>query len=338
MRCRSPHKFESGEEDPVDHHRGRDRGLQGQEPALTSSAPRSTPTSMAQAGDELPRRACQGKARHRAQGRQGGDHPRGRPLRHRRRRGRRAFMQGERASRSCVKEGYSATTPDLSSLVTKLKRARADVILHAGYNPDITLFLRQAREAGLQFQDADRQRRRLQPARQAARNLRRRHRLFLQHRSGAGAAARSPRSSRPGSAISSRSWSSATRARPAHRRAAARARWASTRPGFCSRTCCRSPRTKYGGFDPGGDPQGGARRRHSRPAAPSRAMASNSARPAPSSRARTSARPPVVHAKQPASTSAVVWPTNIKTAGAGAAAAEILALRGLMRVRRLLER
>jgi branched-chain amino acid transport system substrate-binding protein len=50
-----------------------------------------------------------------------------------------------------IKEAYSATAPDLSSLVTKLKRARADIILHAGYNPDITLFLRQAREAGLRF-------------------------------------------------------------------------------------------------------------------------------------------------------------------------------------------
>lgn len=50
-----------------------------------------------------------------------------------------------------LKEGYSATAPDLSSLVTKLKRARPDVIFHTGYNPDITLFLRQAREAGLRF-------------------------------------------------------------------------------------------------------------------------------------------------------------------------------------------
>src|SRR5450432_2835192 len=49
------------------------------------------------------------------------------------------------------KEGYSATTPDLSSLVTKLKRANPDVILHTAYNPDITLFLRQAREQGLRF-------------------------------------------------------------------------------------------------------------------------------------------------------------------------------------------
>lgn len=50
-----------------------------------------------------------------------------------------------------VDEGYSVTAPDLSSLVTKLKRARPDVILHTGYNPDISLFLRQARELGLRF-------------------------------------------------------------------------------------------------------------------------------------------------------------------------------------------
>jgi branched-chain amino acid transport system substrate-binding protein len=50
-----------------------------------------------------------------------------------------------------LKEGYSATAPDLSSLVTKLRRARPDVILHTGYNPDITLFLRQAKEQGLKF-------------------------------------------------------------------------------------------------------------------------------------------------------------------------------------------
>ena len=50
-----------------------------------------------------------------------------------------------------LKEGYAATSPDLSPLVTKLKRARADVILHTGYNPDITLFLRQAKEQGLKW-------------------------------------------------------------------------------------------------------------------------------------------------------------------------------------------
>jgi branched-chain amino acid transport system substrate-binding protein len=48
-------------------------------------------------------------------------------------------------------EGYAATAADLSALVTKLRRAKPDVILHTGYNPDITLFLRQAKEAGLKF-------------------------------------------------------------------------------------------------------------------------------------------------------------------------------------------
>jgi branched-chain amino acid transport system substrate-binding protein len=50
-----------------------------------------------------------------------------------------------------LKEGYSAAVPDLSALVTKIKRSGADVISHAGYNPDITLFLRQSRENGLHF-------------------------------------------------------------------------------------------------------------------------------------------------------------------------------------------
>ncbi len=50
-----------------------------------------------------------------------------------------------------LKEGYAATSPDLSSLVTKLRRERPDVILHTGYNPDITLFLRQSQEQGLRW-------------------------------------------------------------------------------------------------------------------------------------------------------------------------------------------
>ncbi len=50
-----------------------------------------------------------------------------------------------------LKEGYASTSPDLSPLVTKLKRARPDVILHTGYNPDITLFLRQSKEQALKW-------------------------------------------------------------------------------------------------------------------------------------------------------------------------------------------
>jgi branched-chain amino acid transport system substrate-binding protein len=48
-----------------------------------------------------------------------------------------------------LKEAYSAQAPDLSSLVAKLRAARPDVLFHTGYNPDILLFLRQAKEGGL---------------------------------------------------------------------------------------------------------------------------------------------------------------------------------------------
>jgi branched-chain amino acid transport system substrate-binding protein len=48
-----------------------------------------------------------------------------------------------------LKEGYSAQAADLSSLVTKLRAARPDVLFHTGYNPDINLFLRQSKEQGL---------------------------------------------------------------------------------------------------------------------------------------------------------------------------------------------
>src|SRR5712664_1617575 len=47
-----------------------------------------------------------------------------------------------------LKEGFSIQSPDLSSLVTKLRAARSNVLSHTGYNPDITLFLRQAKEQG----------------------------------------------------------------------------------------------------------------------------------------------------------------------------------------------
>ncbi len=50
-----------------------------------------------------------------------------------------------------LKEAYSSTTPDLSTLVTKLRRERPDVVYQVGYNPDITLFLKQAKSGGLRF-------------------------------------------------------------------------------------------------------------------------------------------------------------------------------------------
>lgn len=50
-----------------------------------------------------------------------------------------------------LKEGYSALTADMSPLITKLKRAAPDVILHAGTNPDIMMFLRQAKSQNLKW-------------------------------------------------------------------------------------------------------------------------------------------------------------------------------------------
>src|SRR3989441_6722866 len=47
-----------------------------------------------------------------------------------------------------LKEGFSIQAPDLSSLVTKLRAARPDVLFHTGYAPDIALFLRQSKEQG----------------------------------------------------------------------------------------------------------------------------------------------------------------------------------------------
>ena len=84
----------------------------------------------------LPRRERQGETRQGAEGRQGRDHPRGRALWGRRGRGQRALGK-DKGLQLVLREGYSATAPDLSSLVTKLKRAGADVISHCGYNPDI---------------------------------------------------------------------------------------------------------------------------------------------------------------------------------------------------------
>ena len=48
-------------------------------------------------------------------------------------------------------EAYAYTVSDFSPMIAKLRRAKADVLLHTGYDPDITLFLRQARESGLRF-------------------------------------------------------------------------------------------------------------------------------------------------------------------------------------------
>ena len=137
------------EEDPLDHDRGLDRGVQGQEPEIR--LPRADPFRPIWRGVRgLPRRERQGEARHGAKDVKVAiiheDGPYGVGVAEAD-----EHYSKEAGLQVVLREGYSATAPDLSSLVTKLKRADADVISHAGYNPDITLFLRQARESGLRF-------------------------------------------------------------------------------------------------------------------------------------------------------------------------------------------
>ena len=188
-----------------------------------------------------------------------------------------------------MREGYSASAPDLSSLVTKLKRAQADVILHTGYNPDITLFLRQARKSGLRFKmligngagysqidklratfakDVDdfcnidpvpAQLAEAREPRTGTGRPRQDHGRALQ---GQDQGRRRPTAHVHGLQPD---------LDPAQQRAAGC-------QGEVRRLRCRS------------DPQGSTRRRHSRRAAPSRAMASSSSHPATSWPARTSAR------------------------------------------------
>src|SRR3954467_13309370 len=141
-----------------------------------------------------------------------------------------------------MREGYSASAPDLSVLVTKLKRAKVDVISHAGYNPDITLFLRQARESGLRFKmlfgagagysQRDKLRATFGPDIDYFCNI---DPVPAQLLDAAKLA--------PGIGDLTRSRGRATRRRPARPTCRRTARWASTRPGSCSTACCRWPRT-----------------------------------------------------------------------------------------------
>jgi branched-chain amino acid transport system substrate-binding protein len=48
--------------------------------------------------------------------------------------------------RVVLKQAYEASTPDLADLIVELRRVRPDVVLHTGYHPDVTLFLRNALE------------------------------------------------------------------------------------------------------------------------------------------------------------------------------------------------
>ena len=78
------------------------------------------------------------------------DHPRGRPLRRRRRGGQRGEVQEARHEHRAEGRLLGDRARSLRAGDQAAPRA-PDVLLHTGYNPDITLFLRQAKEQGLKF-------------------------------------------------------------------------------------------------------------------------------------------------------------------------------------------
>ena len=178
------------EEDPLDHDGGLDRGVQGQEPAIRVPRARSIPTSTARplpaSSPRTPRPSSASS-------------PRTSRSRSSTRTGPMASASPTPASGSAKENGPADRDEGrlfghrarslLAGHQAQARRRRCDLARrlqsrhHAVPAPG-------ARERAA-VQDAGRQRRRLQPARQAARDLRQRHRQFLQHRSGAGATARS---------------------------------------------------------------------------------------------------------------------------------------------------
>ena len=196
----------------------------------TCSARRSIPTSTARPPARSSPRTPKSKLGKDAEGHQGRHHPRGRPLRRRRRRGQRGRVQGARHAdraqgRLCGDRDRSLRAGD------KLRRAQPDVILHTGYNPDITLFLRQAKEQGLKFKALIGHGAGYSQIDKLIETFKDDVNYFLQRRSGGGAAARcqdaQARPRRPhrrdGQALQG-----GDRRRTRCRRTS---RWASTRPG-----------------------------------------------------------------------------------------------------------
>ncbi len=173
------------EEDSLDYHRHRLLGVQGQGPPLRVPGADSF-RSIRRSRSIVPRGACQGQARRRSQGPQGRGDLRGRTVRHRRRRGGCRAVQGAR-HRSDRAQGRLLGEHTGSFLAGDQAQARARRRhpahrLQPGHHA-VPAPVARGRPA---LQDADRQRRGLQPDRQAARHLRGRYRQFLQRRSGAG--------------------------------------------------------------------------------------------------------------------------------------------------------
>ena len=162
-----------------------------------------------------------------------------------------------------LKEGYSATAPDLSSLVTKLRRARADVILHCRLQPRHHAVLAPGARARPQVGGHDRSRRGLQPIRQAARGARRKTRNTSPASIRSPAQLLDPKSSRRDWASSSQEmvkrYKAETKADqvPPHVSMGFNQTWI-----FLTDVLPRAIK-KYGGVDPGSAAQSRARHRHS---------------------------------------------------------------------------
>ena len=154
----------------MDHDRGRHLGIQGQE--LPLRVPRPDPfRPVRPGGGELHRRERQGQARDRAEGREGRDHPRGRAVRGRRCRRRRAFRQGERPAGGDARGVFRDRSGPLVARHQAQAGARRRDLSRRLQSRHHVVPAPVARSRAA-LQDADRQRRRLQPARQAARHLR----------------------------------------------------------------------------------------------------------------------------------------------------------------------
>ena len=215
-----------------------------------------------EASCQLHRRERQGEARQGAQGRQGRHHPRGRPLRRRRRRRPTRRVARSSACRSCSRKATRPPRPTSPRWSPSCGARGADVILHTGYNPDITLFLRQATRAGLRFK------------------------MLIGHGAGygqidklretfgkdvdyfynvdpvAGAAARSEDARSRASATSTRRWSSATRPRPTPTEVPPHVSMGFNQTWIFLNDVLPRAIKKHGGFDARGAAQGRARDRH----------------------------------------------------------------------------
>ncbi len=175
----------------VDQHLRRLGGAEGQEAAIR--VPAASAFGPVRRGVvRVPRGKFQGEARQGSEGPQGRDHQRGRPLRRRRRDGQRVEVQGTRHPDRAQGSLFGDRDRSLGAGDQAAPRAARRDPAHR-LQPGHHAVPASVQGSKLQVPGDDRPRRRLRPDRQADRDLRQGRELFLQRRSGGGAAARSRR-------------------------------------------------------------------------------------------------------------------------------------------------